>query len=145
MAVVELDIPEFRIWFPGLTETEISDELLEILWDQACEIVGNDDSRSFSPYDPDAKPPKKERKILLYYALCHFATLHLRGEDSPGRVASASEGSVSVTFDPIKTKSQSQTSQWWNQTQCGATYWTMTAKYRLGGRFYGAKKYHPWG
>lgn len=139
---VELDLEEFREWFPGLTPCVISDELLDILWGQVCTIVGCDDSNSFAPYDPDATPPVLERKVLLYYALCHFATLSTRG-DQPGRVASASEGSVSTSFDLIK--SNSQVAQWWNQTPCGSTYWALTGKYRVGGRLYVQSDFHPWG
>lgn len=142
MASVELDVAEFRTWFKGLTEEVISDQLLGVFWEQACGIVGNTDGTSFAPYDPTATPPKLERKALLYYALCHLATLSVRG-DQPGRIASASEGSVSTSFDLIK--SNSQTAQWWNQTPCGSTYWTLTAKYRMGGRLYGQSHYHPWG
>lgn len=145
MAVVELNAEEFRVWYPALTETRIPDELLEILFEHVCSIVGNDE-KSLAPYNPDAQPPVNDRKILLYYALCHMCTLHLRGiEDQPGRIASSSQGSTSVSFDLMQSKSQSQTSQWWNQTQCGATYWAMTAKYRLGGRLYTTRKHHPWG
>lgn len=116
--------------------------LLGVLWDQVGAIVGTTDADSFAPFDPDATPPVLERKVLLYYALCHMATLSTRG-DQPGRVASASEGSVSSSFDLIKSNSQS--AQWWNQTPCGSTYWMMTGKYRLGGRLYVSDNYHPWG
>lgn len=139
---VTLDVDEFRSWFPGLTTCVIPDALLEALWTQVCSLLGNTDATSFAPYQPDAKPAIIERKVLLYYALCHLATLSTRG-DQPGRVASASEGSVSTSFDLIK--AQSQTAQWWNQTPCGSTYWTMTAKYRRGGRIYVSSNYHPWG
>lgn len=139
---VTLDVEEFREWFPGLTPCVISDSLLEVLWSQVCDMLGNTDATSLAPYQPDAKPRIIERKVLLYYALCHMATLSTRG-DQPGRVASASEGSVSTSFDLIK--AQSQTAQWWNQTPCGLTYWTMTAKYRRGGRIYVSSHYHPWG
>ena len=142
MASVELDFEEFRTWFPGLTEDVIPDASLEVFWEQVCEFVGNTDEKSFAPYDPDATPPKNERKALLYYALCHFATLSVR-RDQPGRITHASEGSVSTGFDLIQ--STSQTAQWWNQTPCGSTYWTLTAKYRMGGRLYGQSNYHPWG
>ena len=98
---VALDIEEFRSWFPGLTEAVINDVLLGVLWDQVGAIVGTTDADSFAPFDPDATPPVLERKVLLYYALCHMATLSTRG-DQPGRVASASEGSVSSSFDLIK-------------------------------------------
>ena len=142
MASVELNAEEFRKWFPGLAEDVIPDELLGILWEQVCEIVGNTDATSIAPYDPEATPPKNERKPLLYYALCHFATLTNRG-DQPGRIASASEGSVSTSFDLIQSKSQ--TAQFWNQTPCGTMFWTLTAKYRVGGRLFGGGHYHPWG
>lgn len=77
---VALDIEEFRSWFPGLTETVINDVLLGVLWDQVGAIVGTTDADSFAPFDPDATPPVLERKVLLYYALCHMATLSTRGD-----------------------------------------------------------------
>lgn len=140
MATVELDIEEFRTWFPGLTEEVISDEMIEVFWEQVCEMIGNTDATSFAPYNP---PERKERKSLLYYALCHMATLSTQDEGQPGRIQSASEGSVSASFDLIK--ANSATAQWWLQTKCGATYWTMTAKYRRGGRLYATRHFHPYG
>ncbi len=140
MASVVLDVAEFRIWYPGLTEEVISDVLLEVLWDQAVALVGNTDKSSFAPYNP---PEVKDRKYLLYYALCHLATLSTLPMQQTGRVQSASEGSVSTSFDLIKGNSTSE--QWWLQTRCGAQYWMMTARYRLGGRMFGQKQYHPWG
>lgn len=142
MAVVEFDLEEFRTWFPGLSEAVAPDAMLTAFFEQACELVGNTDETSFAPYEPDAQPPVLKRKALLYYATCHLATLAARG-DQPGRVAAASQGSVSTTFDLIQ--SNGQTAQWWNQTGCGATYWALTAPYRLGGRMYVGNNYHPWG
>lgn len=142
MASVELDLAEFRTWFPGLSEEVAPDSMVGAFFSQAEEIVGNTDETSFAPYNPDANPPQTKRKALLYYATCHLLTLAIRG-DQPGRVASASQGSVSTSFDLIK--SNSQLSQWWNQTGCGATYWALTAPYRMGGRLYGIPKNHPWG
>ena len=139
---VAFDIDEFLTWFPGLAEPPMPEELLMVFWEQACGIVGCDDATSFAPYNPDAKPPVLERKALLYYVTCHLATLARRG-DQPGRVASATEGSVSTSFDLIK--ANSQVAQWWNQTPCGSTYWALTAKYRVGGRLYIQSGYHPWG
>ena len=43
-----------------------------------------------------------------------------------GRVASASEGSVSVSLE----MSGSEASAWWNQTPYGASWWKATAQYR---------------
>lgn len=146
MAVVELDYGEFRTWYPGITEEFVSDELLEVFWEQAQWWVGNTDSKSLAPYDPDATPPKTLRKALLYYVLCHLATLHMQGVDGPvGRIASASQGSVSTSFDLIRSKSNSEVAQWFMQTKCGANFWAMTASMRLGGRLYATKHYHPWG
>ena len=41
---VELDIEEFRKWFPGLTEEAISDAVLDVLWQQVCALLGNTDA-----------------------------------------------------------------------------------------------------
>lgn len=76
-----------------------------------------------------------ERAILLNLITAHIATLG--GIATPGgagstatqvgRVSSASEGSVSASMDMGATHGSSA---WWMQTQHGATYWQLTAKYR---------------
>lgn len=142
MAVVEFSLDEFRTQYPRFSDEEhFPDESLRLCFDMAVELIGNTDETSLAPYDP---PKVQTRKILLYLAACHFATLDA---DNPGgnvgRLASASQGSVSTSFDLIK--SNSTAGDWWLQTQCGARFWMLTARYRLGGRFYGNQHYHPWG
>lgn len=140
MASVTFDENKFRLMYPALTEENLPRDVLLMMWDQAAMIVGADD-RSFAPYNPEKGIT--EREVLLYYVTCHLATLATQDPSQPGRLASATEGSVSTSFDNITAKSV--TAQWWLQTRCGATYWALTAKYRMGGRFYGSKNYHPWG
>lgn len=141
MAVVELDIAKFRSMRPEFTEEVISDETITALWGFACELVGNTDEKSLFAYKPELNVTT--RAYALYLVLCHLCTLHLWPSGQPGRVASASEGSVSTSFDTIKTNSL--TGQWWVQTLCGATYWSFSSAFRKGGRIYTGSNYHPWG
>ena len=141
MALVELDIAKFRAMRPEFTTDVISDETFTALWGFACDVVGNTEGKELYPYD--LSNGKTTRAYLLYLVLCHLATLHLWPAGQSGRVASASEGSVSTSFETLK--ANSFTGQYWTQTQCGATYWMLTAPYRRGGRFYGEKVYHPYG
>ena len=139
---VELDIEEFRKWFPGLTEEAISDAVLDVFGSRcrAPRKHGRDELRAVRP-GRDAASARAQGLALLR-ALPPFATLATRG-DQPGRVASASEGSVSTSFDLIK--SDSQTAQWWTQTPSRCDLLMMTMKYRRGGRLYFSSHYHPWG
>lgn len=137
----ELSISEFRAMFLGLQdESAPTNALLEMLWEQAVYLFGNIITEETAATNP-AK--SKERKMLLYYILCHLTTLQLQPDGQSGRVQSATEGSVSVSYDLLK--ANSETAQWWAQTRCGATYWAMTARYRRGGCLYGSSHYHPWG
>ena len=73
-----------------------------------------------------------QRQLLLGLLTAHIAKLFapINGVPSPdfvGRLASASEGSVSTSFDfPGVTPN----SAWYMQTKYGAMYWAMTARYR---------------
>ncbi|MGJ1042649.1 DUF4054 domain-containing protein [Staphylococcus epidermidis] len=64
--------------------------------------------------------------------------------DQVGRVASASQGSVSTSFDLPKS-GNSAAAEFWNRTNCGMQVWLMLAPYRLGGRIYLSNHSHPWG
>lgn len=76
-----------------------------------------------------------ERAMLLNMIVAHLGLiggiLTPAGAGSTagqvGRVSNATEGSVSATLD-MGAAYGSQA--WWNQSQYGATYWAMTAKYR---------------
>lgn len=76
--------------------------------------------------------PLKERKILFYLLVAHFAELQDRINEGNGsmvgNITSASEGSVSIGVQALQ--SNSATGSWLNQTPYGAEYWVLTAKYR---------------
>lgn len=129
------DIAEFRSWHVGLTEEKISDVALEGLWDVVKTLLG--DGEGNFPYT------ESEVKPITYAALCHLATLQTDNNSQPGRVASAGEGSVSASFENIQTKSE--IGAWWNLTKCGALFWVLTLKYRVGCKLYTGKSQHPWG
>ena len=141
MAVVVFDPTEFRTMFPGFSdETKYTDEYLTNYFNLATNFIPNDDT-SFVPYDP-AKGVTI-RAVLLNYVTCHLLGLADLPNGQAGRVSSASQGSVSTSFDLLNGKSAA--AQWWMQTQCGAMAWQLMARYRLGGRIFRLPDYHPWG
>lgn len=129
------DRAEFRRRYPGITEEKLPDAVLDALWETAVSLLA--DANGVFPW-PEAKTP-----AIVYAALCHLATLQLDENAAPGRVASASQGSVSVSFDLLQT--QGETAQYWNLTKCGALYWQLTKPYRMGLKLYRGSAYHPWG
>jgi len=69
-----------------------------------------------------------KRTTFLYMAVAHLAKLQGPGSSgNVGRIASASEGSVSVSFDYAGAGANSA---FWLQTQYGALYWQVTAPFR---------------
>lgn len=117
--VVDFNIEEFKELYP----IEISEAQLNLCFDKA-ELRLNNTRQSLVCN-------LKERKILLYLLTAHLATIQDRinkGNDSVGRVASASEGSVSVSLD-FPTNGNAL-SAWLAQTPYGAEYLTLIAKYR---------------
>lgn len=68
------------------------------------------------------------RTTLLYMITAHLAALEgPNSQGTVGRLASASEGSVSVSFDY---GTQSASAAYWLQTPYGAQYWQASAPYR---------------
>lgn len=143
MAVVEFNQEKFRRLYPKFTDEQTySEELLSMYFDMAVSLIGNTDAESFAPYDPDNKIYLRE--ILLYLAICHLITLDENQSGSThGRIASASQGSVSTSFDLWRTGSF--TGDWWSQTPCGQRFWMMSARFRHGPRIAVTNQYHPWG
>lgn len=117
--IVEFNIDEFKEIYP----VELSDAQLNHCFAKAELRVNN--TRNSIVCDVG------ERKILLYLLTAHLAVLLDRirkGNDSVGRVSSASEGSVSVSLDfPTN---NSALMAWYAQTPYGAEFWTLTSKYR---------------
>lgn len=141
MAVVVFDAETFRTYYPAFSDaTRYPDAVLSAAFDQACAFLGNTD-QSVLPYNPDQNV--YTRQIVLYKATCHILTLEYIMADQPGRITSASEGSVSTGFDLLK--GQSYTADWWAQTPCGRALWALMLPYIRGGRLYTSPDYHPWG
>lgn len=137
MAIVKFDAAE---WFDVYPEFrgKLSDAQLNFAFQTACLIIDNTDMSPI-PYDP-AKGVET-RKILLWLLMCHLATLALRPLGQAGTLTQATEGTVSAGF----TLPQSPNGDYFNQTPCGQTLWQYLRRFSLGGRYYDAPLYHPWG
>ncbi len=135
MSTFVFDPEKFRETYKRFAEDVLSDAELVGLYHAFDAMAGDGEGHFHYP------PAKVE--TIVFTAVCHLATLHTSELDQPGRVASASQGSVSTSFDNVTT--QSDSGQFWNLTKCGALFWAMTAPYRTGIRFYGSPRFHPYG
>ena len=121
MAVVVFSPDRFRAerpQFAALTDGELN------AFFQQAELFVRNDSLSPVPYDP---PGKLHREILLNLLVCHLAQLDLWSrEGRSGTMTAAGQGDVSVSFSPLTGPSGSE---WYNQTQCGQTYWQLSRRY----------------
>jgi hypothetical protein len=88
------------------------------------------DNTDASPIPCDAVT-YQPRLMYLGMVVAHIAELGrpatAGGSGLVGRIASATQGSVSVTADM---GAQPRSAAWWNQTQPGASFWASTARYR---------------
>lgn len=118
MSAVVFDKARFQTTYP---EVRAADAQLEMWFAQAESLLDNT-GRSI------VKKPE-EREMLLFLLVRHFAALAERAAQGGlvGRIASASEGSVSVSADMGAAIGNAA---WYLQTPYGATYWQLTAKYR---------------
>lgn len=118
MSAVVFDKARFQTAYP---EVQAADAQLEMWFVQAESLLDNT-GRSI------VKKPE-EREMLLFLLVRHFAALNERAVQGGlvGRIASASEGSVSVSADMGAVGGNAA---WYLQTPYGATYWQLTAKYR---------------
>ena len=144
MSSVVFNYDEFITQFvhigQAVAEGKLTEATVTATFDSVAQWLKADDS-SLYPYDP--ANGVYTRKILLYLATCHLLTLDLWPTGQSGRIASASQGSISTSFDLLKTNSLM--GSWWLQTPCGSQYWVMSATYRKGGRVYIPRNYHPYG
>ncbi|HHL3633699.1 DUF4054 domain-containing protein [Neisseria polysaccharea] len=118
MPAVVFDKARFQTAYP---EVQATDAQFEMWFVQAESLLDNT-GRSI------VKKPE-EREMLLFLLVRHFAALAERAAQGGlvGRIASASEGSVSVSADMGAAIGNAA---WYLQTPYGATYWQLTAKYR---------------
>ena len=124
---VDFVADDFRAQYPEFAG--LSDAVLLRMWDWANLYLCNHDN---SPV-----PDLGRRRVLLYLLTAHCCALWYGQQpgnqqgggtaapvgggimSSPGRVSSASEGSVSVSLDYPVTPG----GEWFTQTQYGAAFW----------------------
>lgn len=113
---------DFQARFPELSSVGFL--MLARYFDEACMYLDNTDASVVTDLG--------QRSILLNLLVAHIATVNgagtTAGPVAPGRIASASEGGVSVSFDALPAAGGLQA--WLQQTQYGASYWAMTSRYR---------------
>lgn len=117
--VVRFDASRFRKLYPKISAT---DDQLSMFFVEACMHCNNTDKSIIKNLN--------ERELLLFLLVAHIATLQQRidsGNEAVGRVASASEGSVSVSLDNGQT---TQSEKSYQQTPYGARYWALIKQYR---------------
>ncbi len=118
MPAVVFDAVRYRAAYP---EVQATDDQLAIWFAQAESLLNNTDCSMVGNL--------KEREMLLWLLVRHFGALHERAAQGGlvGRIASATEGSVSVSADMSGIGANAV---WFMQTPFGASYWQLTAKYR---------------
>ena len=122
---MEFNIDNFRAVYPQFSN--LSDEQLTFMAQNALIISG---------LDTDTRIPTSQKYNLWYMLICHLATLAVRG--SAGAVASATEGSVSVSFSVMS--QHGGDAVWYNLTPCGSAYWQAIKRYRIGGMWFRGSK-----
>lgn len=125
--VVDFSYPDWAAAFPQLATT-VKEQQADFLFRTACTILNN------TPYS--IVQNVDERRDLLWLIVAHQAQLGLNaasgsgsstGAQGVGRLASATRGSVSVSYDGSGLPTNAG---WFTQTQYGLTYWQATAQYR---------------
>ena len=117
--IVDLVLVKFKAAYPTFKATDAQFELWFV---EAGMLINNTPQSCIKNLG--------EREVLMFLLMAHFAELQARveaGNSAVGRLASASEGSVSVSFD---NGSSTLSSAWYQQTPYGSKYWAMTARYR---------------
>ncbi len=142
MAIVVFNPEDFRQDFPQFADpVKYTDRRLQSAFNAACLSVDNTD-KSPIPYDPDKQDFTRE--TLLYYLTCHILTMAEWGANGQsGPVTNATEGSVSVGFAAPQITNSNKS--YFDETPCGRAFWQMSMRFRMGGRYYPACNYHPWG
>ena len=122
MAVVAFDSAAFKVRYPIFVS--VSDALLSAFFEEAGLYLSNSDASPVQNVD--------RRESLLWMLVAHLAALNgaiSKNMAAPvGRASSASEGSVSASFDYVAATPGS--GAWFNQTQYGASFWQATSSLR---------------
>jgi hypothetical protein len=122
VTVVVFNPTTFKTRYPEFAA--VSDSLLSAYFTEAGLYLSNKDN---SPVKDVGR-----RELYLNMLTAHVATLGgaLSADGLPrpvGRISSASEGSVSVSFDATLTPGSAD---WFKQTQYGAAFWQATLSLR---------------
>ena len=123
--------PEGMVIFDPTEFKEIYPQFQNIS-NKACEFAFNEATFYLENNKNSIVKSVEKRKLLLYLLTCHVLTLKTRG-DIVGKIASATEGSVSVSY---ANTSPSANAEWYSQTQCGLSFYQAIKPYLLG-RYYG--------
>ncbi len=121
MAVVQLNIAEFKSLYPEMARR--NDAALENDFFLATGFLDNSD---MSPVQCET-----ERKRLLYLLTAHIAEISQRG-NAVGAMTGATQGKTTISF----ASPSGNTFDFMKQTKYGLMYLELTAKYRIGGRYY---------
>ena len=144
--MVAWDESAWRELYPQFSEGQpyyCTSAQLAQLWTVAVTLVDNTDASQI-PYDPDKGV--YVRRVILYALVCHLATLAWQGRQGQyGTLNSATEGSVTASFQLPQLPAQGATGAWYGLTACGLMAWSLLRRYALGGVSYKPPHYHPWG
>ena len=123
MTAVVFDVAAFKVRYPAFAAA--GDDLLTAFFNEATLYLSNGDC---SPV-----PNVTRRAMLLNMIAAHIASLNGaasggNGAAAPvGRIGSATEGSVSISYS---FESPGAAAAWYNQTQYGAAFWQATSSLR---------------
>lgn len=120
--------PNYTLWaarYPELSSS-VSTQLYAAYWGEATIFHSNNGNGPVADIN--------QQLALLNMVVSHIATRYanINGvapspTQPPGRISSATEGSVSASFDFTVPPGSAQ---WWNQTKYGSDYWLAMAPYR---------------
>ena len=137
--VVIFDFTDWTTAYPKFAY--LTSQQGQAYFSQACVLINN---TPFSPIPLMDCGGNLIRSTILYAATAHIAQLFavsasgVQPAQSVGRVASATEGSVTVALDMGQ---QPRSAAWWNQTPAGAMAWSMMAPYRMARYFARPQRY----
>lgn len=148
--IADFDYDSFAIRFPEFEEVTM--ERVRGFWDEANIFLKN---------DPTSPIAWRQRGPILNLMTAHIMALNaavVPGQIASagglvGRISSATEGSVSVSLEPLGTDS-SALGAWLGQTRYGNQLWAMLQRYLVARYYPGAQPYlgvgprpfiSPWG
>lgn len=133
--IVAFDYPSWIALFPEFSSA-VPAAMAQQYFSMACQYVANTPV-SVVPFVDAYNTPVRANALNLVTA--HIAALlGPNSNETVGRVATATQGSVSVSLDMGQT---SQNAAWWQQTKYGAMAWEMLKPYRSFRYFAAPRRY----